>query len=318
MSNFYNVIDHEVLKSIPLNWRLVPEDKLLGKSPYKIRYAFNSSMISGKSKLINILVLGSSISLDKYTKDRIIQLRDYILSKDCILIVIYEEETEKSLNVMGQFVEEDIRMVNPNFISIACYQDQYYRTKINGTGFENLNESIHDIWNGTLRYFGPTAGLQRVNLELMRYNCWNCKKSIKKVTGVVFPDQQLKQWDNADWLYYNQLLPLAKLDADNGLLIGQYADRLRTKTTLITPVSYRFSRTEGRSYLAASCPNCSQLQGNFHVSDERMQYLHNIGSRFDGGLQYYSIQLAVNYRPRGHLIFLLKIDIPPHSVPVGG
>lgn len=47
MRNINDIIDSEVRKSIPSNWRMIDCKKLLWKEPYKIKYAFHSSIIDG-------------------------------------------------------------------------------------------------------------------------------------------------------------------------------------------------------------------------------------------------------------------------------
>lgn len=294
VSNFYKIIDDEVKIALPPDWKRIPSDKLLGKEPYKIRHAFHSSRVDNKSKLINILVLPLSLRLDGNIESQLIKLRDYILSRDCLFIVINEEEEAGSLADIGQFIEENLFIDNPNFLWIICSRDKGYKTSIEWQAFEDLNMVIHDLWDGTLHYAGPKIGLQQVNLELIQDNCWKCNKIMKTVTGVVFPNKQLRYWNNVDWLYYNQLLPLSKLDSNNIQLIQQYVAQLRMRDAIITPLGDRYSHTVQESYFAASCPHCNALRGDFHVADYRMQFLHSLKSRINGQLEYHSIQLEID------------------------
>jgi hypothetical protein len=133
-----------------------------------------------------------------------------------------------------------------------------------------------------------------VNLEIMRDECWKCKYSMRTVTGIVFPDRQLSRWDNPDWQYFNQLLRLAQITGAPAKTIQQVVDRLRQTDRSITPVSDRYSKTQEGNYLAAGCPNCNALRGDFHVADYRMRYLHTLDSRWSGELEYRSISLPVN------------------------
>jgi len=294
ISNFYNIVDDEVKIALPPDWKRIPPGKLLGKEPYKIRHAFHSSQVDGKSKLINILVLPMSLRLDGNIESQLIKLRDYILSRDCLLIVINEEQEAGSLADTGQFIEENLFIDNPNFLWIICSRGNGYKTSIEWKVFEDLNTVIHDLWNGTLRYAGPKIGLQQVNLELMQDECWKCNKIMKTVTGIVFPNKQLRHWNNVDWLYYNQLLPLSKLDSNNIQLIQQYVAQLRMRDAIITPLGNRYSHTVQESYFAASCPHCHVLRGDFHVGNYRMQFLHSLESRINGHLEYHSIKLEID------------------------
>lgn len=280
--------------SLPSTWKRIPTEKLLGRGPCKIRHAFHSAPIYGKSKLINLLVLPLSLEVDDRLEDQLIKLRDYILSSECMLVVISEEEQSRLLADMGQFIEDCLLIDSSDFLWITCSRDQGYKTMIDSEAFEDLHTVIYDLWKGILRYDGPTIGLQQVNLELMQDECWKCHKPMMTVTGLVFPNVQLERWDNADWLYYNQLLPLSDLKGDNARSIQQFVDLIRTVDTTITPVGNRYSNTEQASYTAASCPHCKALRGDFHVADYRMQYLHSLESRIDGHLKYYSISLRID------------------------
>ena len=170
---------------------------------------------------------------------------------------------------------------------------------------------IHDLWSGKLIFFGPKTGLQNVNLELMKDKCLNCNKNIKTVTGIVFPDQYLDKWDNENWLYFNQLVPLSALDSKHRQVIVNFVNKLRLNDNTITPVVDRFNETTKAKYLSAACPYCNSLRGDFHVSDFRMHYLDDFSSRVNKDLQYYSFELQVD----NELIETLSAgnELSPHT-----
>lgn len=294
MRNFYDVVDSEIRKAIPSNWKMISSDKLLGKEPYKIDYAFNSSIIDGKSKLINILVLDTAFPIDGQSKKEILNLRNYIISKDCVLIVICQQEKSDFHNDISGFVTEWINIDSPNYYSISSCLNKNFRTTIDGEIFEDLNIVIHDIWSGKLKFSGPKIGTQQVNLEIMKDECWKCNRNMKTVTGIVFSNRQLDEWTNSDWLYYNQLVSLSSLNSKQAQVIKDFVETLRLDDDLITPVDYRYSNTIKSKYWAAACPHCNSLRGNFYVTDDRMQYLHDLKSRINHNLQYYSIELNVD------------------------
>lgn len=294
MSSFYEFVDNVLQKALPLAARRIPQDKLPGKEPCRIRHAFLPSPINGKSGIINILVLPQSFGLIDHIEDQLIKLRDYILSKNCLLVVISEEEKTNSLGNVGDFIDQRLAIPSPNFLWLRCFQDKEYRTTIDHDLFEGLDVVIRELWEGSIDYVGPTAGEQQVNLELMEDQCWSCHRPMRTVTGIAFPNKQLSRWDNPDWMYYNQLLPLSSLEGGHARMIRQYVDQLRTANPLITPVGNRYSHTVQESYFAASCPHCKVLRGDFHVMDDRMRYLHSLDSRSSGQLEYHSIMLRVN------------------------
>jgi hypothetical protein len=292
---FYDIVDNEIQLAIPTTWTTIPSEKLLGTEPCKIRHAFNSCKIDGKTRLINILVLPLSFKLSTTTENQLIRLRDYILSKDCMLVVINEEERSGSLGDTGVFIDEVLLTWSPNFLWLKCAEDKNYRTNATGLDFEEISSVIHDLWKGTLRYEGPHPGLQKVNLELMHGSCWKCKSCIKIVTGIAFPDRQLSSWNNFDWQYYNQLIPLSELGTGHQKDIQHIVDQLRENTPSITPVGARYSHAAAEIYFAAICPNCSSLQGEFHVQDARMDFLHSLDSRINGELEYHSFPIMVDH-----------------------
>ncbi len=311
MKNFNDVIDSEIRKSIPGNWKLTGGEKLLGKEPCKIRYAFNSSIIDGKSQLINILVLDKDFILNDKIENQIINLKNYIISEDSILIVICEQESTDYIDDIKCFVSEMTDYDSQNFYSIFCYLDKDFKTTINGDNFEDLNLVIRDIWSGNLRFLGPKTGIQNVNIEIMADKCWKCNKTMKTVTGIVFPNKQFENWDNFDWLYYNQLVSLSTFNSKQAQIIKDFADKLRINDDSITPVEYRYSNMTQSKYWAAVCPYCKSLRGNYYVMDYRMEYLHDLESRINKDLQYYSVELNVDNK----LIETLNdgYDLCPHT-----
>jgi hypothetical protein len=292
---FYDIVDQEVQLAIPATWKKVPPEKLLGSDPCKIRHAFNSCKIDGETKLINILVLPLSFKLSTNNENQLIRLRDFILSKDCMLVVINEEKRSDSLGDTGVFIDEVLLTCSPNFLWLRSAKDENYMTNATGLGLEDLSSVIHDLWKGMLRYEGPQPGLQKVNLELMRRICWKCKSPIRIVTGITFPNRQLSSWNNFDWQYYNQLIPLSEMRTENQKDIQHFVDLLREDDPSITPVGARFSQEAAEIYFAAICPNCSALQGEFHVQDARMDCLLSLENRINGQLEYHSFPMKVDH-----------------------
>lgn len=294
MKEIYQYIDNEIKNALPEKWRFIPKDKLLGKDDYKISYAFNSSGNRGQSKLINILVLDSEIKLDGITESQIVKLRDYIISKDCLFVVVVEQRNSKHLDDSGIFESESLKINHENYISLYCCHDQGLKTTIDGIKYEDLSLILGDLWKGRLKYFGISKGIQQVNLEIMEDECWKCKEKIRTVTGIVFPNIQLNTWNNEDWLYFNQLYPLSKINSNNADKIKNFVETLRRNDNSIGVVDYRYSNTVKMSYLASSCPKCNSMRGDFHVQDDRIGFLHDLDSRLDGSLNYYSIELDID------------------------
>lgn len=292
--NFYQFVDKEVEKALPTGSKRIATDKLLGREPIRIGHAFQTMPANGKPKLVNILVLPPELHLTQQIEEQIIKLQNYILSKDCVLLVIQVEEEKNTLGDIGGFIEDSMAINSPNLLWLRSIVKMNYQASVTYDQYEDLSAIIHDVWNGSLNYKGPIPGYQKVNIELIEDECWSCHATMKTVTGIVFPDKQLNDWDNFDWKYYNQLFPLSKIEGKNAQILYNFIETLRAKDEAVTPVGDRYSRTIKVSYLAASCPSCAALRGDFYVNDYRMQFLHSLNSRLDGGLQYYSIGLFID------------------------
>ncbi|NHA03244.1 hypothetical protein G7092_05545 [Mucilaginibacter sp. HC2] len=290
---FYLFVENELQKSQPANWQRVSADKQLGDEPCKISHAFLTT-IKGEQKLANILILPLSLNLDVAQESALLKLRDYILSEGCLLMVISEEAAALQLGNTGVFISEKLQVHSPDFMWITCCGDKQNQTTFDGINYESLHVVFGSLWEGTLSYQGPKEGFKQVNLEIMRDHCWKCKQEMKTVTGIVFPDRQLENWDNVDWRYYNDMLSLYHIKGDTANLIGNFVDVLRQNDETITPVSFRFSNTIQENYCASSCPYCDALQGNYYVNDKRIDLLHSLECRMDGNLSYYAIGLNID------------------------
>jgi hypothetical protein len=291
MDNFIDFVNSEIRKAVPPQWKFIASEKLLKKDGVKISTAFRSSGINGKSFLINVMVLPQSLAIDETKTQAMVALRDYILSKDCMLLVVVEQSDSRFQDDNGVFESEELTLLSPFYLCLTCYKNDNYQTTLNGEHAQQLHTLIKELWSGRLRYNGPAAGTQRVNLEIMADACWKCGRAMKTVTGIVFPDKQLTSWNNDQWRYYNSLVPLASMQSTDAESIQAFVEQMRQQDSSITPVSNRFSNTVKRKYWSASCPWCDALRGNFHVSDDRMQYLHDFESRLNGSLSYNSFEM---------------------------
>ncbi len=213
-----------------------------------------------------------------------------------MLIVISEEEHAGSLWDIGIFIEDHLFVNSPHFLWLICSRDKEYKTILDMEPFEDLHTVLRDLLEGHVYYDGPKAGLQPVNLELMQDQCPECDKPMTTVTGLVFPDQQLKRWDNEEWQYYNHLLSLDEIKGKNAISIQDFVNLLRKVDPLITPVEKRYSPMHQEYLTAASCPHCNALRDDFDVTGYRGRYLHSFESRILHQLQYYSISLKIDQK----------------------
>ncbi|MCM1723305.1 hypothetical protein [Bacteroides ovatus] len=293
--DFENYIDQEIKEALPLGYPMIAVNKLLGKHPYKIRFAFFSKKRSGYDVLINILVLPASIVLDENTESQIIQLRNYILSKRCMLIVIYEYVDISDLPI---FIEECLDLSNPNYLSIRCDRENKFkpikRELVTDYDYESVRDIIRDIWKGRLVYNGIEVGVRMANIEIIPEICFRCHKTMKVATGIVFPNKKLHFWDNLDWSYFNRIVLIAELDDSEIAQIKPVVEQLRLEEPLVTPIEYRFSQFTQSTYWAAVCPHCNVIKGNHFVEDGLRFVVQDPYSRIRRELEYYSFEMSVS------------------------
>src|SRR5882724_9577600 len=150
--DFYQFVDEEVQKALPADSKCIANDKLLGREPVRIRHAFQTMSANGKPRLVNILILPPELHLTQQIEDLIIKLQNYILSKDCVLLVIQVEDEKNILGDIGGFIVDSMAINNPNLLWLKCIVKMNYQTSVTYDRYEDLSEIIHDIWNGTLNY----------------------------------------------------------------------------------------------------------------------------------------------------------------------
>jgi|GEM_PF-3190478 len=312
MTSFDDIINREIRLVVPSDYF---EEVRPSAIPGLNGFTFRTSIENSQYDRVRVLTINNAIILTTGLKERLFTMRDRLESLKELLILITDHQALMASNDLGDFISESFRLDSPYFLDMTCYPDQDYQTTIDGMNFEDLHRVIRDIWSGWLRYDGPVCGVQQVNIELMKDTCWKCERSIRTVTGLVFPDQQLSTWNNDRWLYYNHMVGLQALSDNHALVIQAFIQQLRQTDPTITPVSYRYSHTINAPYWAASCPNCNALRGDFHVQEARTTHLFDFKSRSNGALQYYPIILDVD-RP---LILLINsgLDGCPHTLLTG-
>lgn len=288
---FKEFVNIELRKFLPQDWRMIPNDRLLGKDNLKISFAFNSL---NKDKLINILTIDSNFNVNDDTIDNAIKLRDYILSKNCMLIVVFKYKETKESNDIAHFISDYIEISHPNYLTLFCHEKFKMVTTIDGKKFEDLNVILKGIWSNEIQFFGPKTGKQIINLEFMDDSCWKCNKKIKTLTGFVIPNMNLKYWDNRKWRYFNQLISLASIPTKYIEQIKQKVSQLRESDYIYTPIEYRYSNTVKSKYWAATCPFCKSIRGSYFVDESRSEYMHDLLSREIKTLEYHSIEVELN------------------------
>ena len=94
-------------------------------------------------------------------------------------------------------------------------------------------------------------GIYKVRVQIAPILCFECHKHIKVVRG---------------YRYGNAFVALQKV-SDTQQITALIAD-LRKRDPTITPVGLSYSSTVRDQYLAARCPECSTIYGNFFMTVE--------------------------------------------------
>jgi hypothetical protein len=276
-------------------------ENLPGSEPFKIRYVFSIATLEGNSRLVSVLVLPYAFPLTKEHEQQMIALRNAIVAKKGLMLVINENElVDKewawSIGKVGTFIARRLRLDSPDFIWLACLRNRGYLTTPDGVDFDALPSWIRLLCRGAFGFVGPGVGRQRVNIELMYDECPVCRAPMRTVTGVVFPDRQLAEWNTGNWFYYNGLIRLSALGRRNASILQREVDALRAQEGVITPVGYRPGQNVKAAVFAATCPHCHALRKEEESYRTRKQILGCFNPRFFGVLDYYSILLTVDAR----------------------
>jgi len=202
MADFNSITEREIRSAISPN-----NVQMTGQAPTKRYFA---EALDGLRPL-HILTLGITFRLTPNAKSRLLALRDQLVARQELLMLISESETFMEMNELTEFISDEVNIESPYFLALGCYGNKNYQITIDGLTFEALQPVIEQIRWGGIAFAGPIPGLQSVNMEVMKDSCWKCRQPMRTVTGLVFPDQQLPAWDNDRWLYYNPLVALESL-----------------------------------------------------------------------------------------------------------
>ena len=119
-----------------------------------------------------------------------------------------------------------------------------------------LHDFIFGTLAGKLKWFDGKQGPHRSILKLKVSNCWKCKESIHIVKGLSFKGTS----STILLIQIEEFVDLASL--------FNVVTQLRIRNTKITPVAMRFSKTAGYRYLAAICPYCDSIIGNYFMLND--------------------------------------------------
>lgn len=277
------------LKELGPEIQLMAEEKLFKRGNVQVSYSFLKD-----GKFINVFIFDKSKIVDSSFESNFESLINYILSKDTMVVVLYSSENED----LSIYLEENIKQINSNYFQsrfgiidnrlfVDFYEGQIEFTKV-----------IKFIYSEGIKFEGPSPGYNRIGIELLQDSCWNCKKDIYSITGIVFPNRKVRNWKNEDWYYYHGPLNLSELPNELILkvqtLINEYRLKYKSNTCL---VEQNYSNTMKSKYWSSTCPYCNKLMGNFHLSEKRMPLMHDYYGAVDSGkLRYLGLDCQIEQK----------------------
>lgn len=267
----------------------IVEQKLFKRGIVKVDFSFFRD-----GGFINVIILDSELKLNSKFENDLSDLIDYLIYRESTVILLYSTDNQDAC----LFVEENLNLINPKFLSSRyCLEDsvpliEFYEAKVS---FLILIESLFEKG---IYYYGPKPGYNRIGIELMKDECWNCGQEMLSVTGVVFPNKQVKNWKEEDWNYFHSNLNLS--DLPNSLVlkikdkVEYYRENYQSKACLI---EQNFSNTMKSKYWSTTCPSCKKMRGNFHLNDKRIDCLHDFSqSIYSGDLRYLGLDCQIDQK----------------------
>lgn len=292
-----DVVRVAIDEALPEDWPRLSERETPRSGTARVLSAFKGSGPQTARAGFGVAVIPGRGPLAREEEADWLALRDAILCRDLVFVLFREEAGPGRDRSWQDFTSERFRVDHPGILVLPAFETVSGTWVVEPTfgRVETLADTLHALWSATLYFVGPVEGEQEVGLELMTSACWKCRASLKTVTGIVFPDRRVLEWQNTDWQYFNGLAPLASLDLGTIEILRAAITAWRAEDRSITPVEHRWTRGTGTSYWAATCPECQAVRGNFPVMEERMGHLHDLETRRAGVLSYRPLEVSVNY-----------------------
>ncbi|HVT60114.1 MAG TPA: hypothetical protein VHR45_17185 [Thermoanaerobaculia bacterium] len=287
-------------EALPPGWSLLPAERLPEVGSLRLHSAVPLADHGSSGTFLAILALDTRelAALVSHGVAMLAALRRRVTRRGSVLALLVEDQD----GLLAE-LDELLALEHPCSLALACSPDSEAGWLANlGLGGEPLSAVLHDLWCGRLRYQGPDLGCRVAGVEALRRCCWSCKADLQAVTGLVFPDRPVRDWTSPAWAYYGQLLAPRRLDEPARSALVQAVDSWRAQgAAQLTPLRRRYSKTADLAYLGAVCPRCGALQGDFPLTEDRMQHLHHLQARKTGDLSYRPLEVDVTERLIGHL-----------------
>ncbi len=306
--DFLKAIDAAVEEALPAGWPRVPEERLPACGGTSARHAFRMPEREGPGAYLAIVAVPEFAARTTILECEMAALVELILGRGAGALVLYQAGEDPD-----DWIHDYLSCPHPRLLTLGCHGDACEVEPTWG-GREPLARAVRDLWSGELSYDGPREGPQTVGVEIMRDRCWRCHAGLSTVTGIVLPDREVADWLSPGWAYFQQLIELAAIPDALISTLATAVDGWRGAGDVrLTPIRWRYSKTVQDSYWAAECPACGAFRGAFPVMEERIQLLHDLGSRLRGELSYRPLDLDVTRRMLRDLA--QGAEVNPHCRP---
>lgn len=182
------------------------------------------------------------------------------------------QQRYRESGVRGAWFLRKTRQYNPAFLSIMSDQATPSFMIQMDEGGQNLHVGhshmllpafVTDLLTGKIRWTPKSGEVGFVGPIVLDESCWKCRQPTGVVASMAIKDSQGVGLEYLDYDDSRIREHLTRITADEEL---RHQHR-------IGPLSYRYSRTEGRSYFSNGCFHCGALQGRFFIRDALLEVL---------------------------------------------
>ncbi|WP_165045571.1 hypothetical protein [Dysgonomonas sp. ZJ709] len=180
MKTFLSQARNQIEKVIPANSDLY---YYVGAEIENIAFAsYIFSIEDEKSfQTVCILAFPANFDLNAFFREEIRKFRDILVENDSLLIIIYEDQAKGTRNSLGDFLSEELYLLNRNYIVLPSYNEANFKTTINGINYLTISKTLEYILNGQIQFIAPNIGLNQVNIEILSDACPSCKSIFPNV-----------------------------------------------------------------------------------------------------------------------------------------
>lgn len=182
------------------------------------------------------------------------------------------QQRYRESGIRGAWFLRETRHYTPSFLNIMSEQatpsfairlDKSGRNFHMGRSQISLSDFVYDLLMGKVRWTPRPGEEGYIGPIVLDEHCWKCRQSTGVIASMAIKDSQdigLEYLDYDDTRIREDLIRIA-------------SDEELKRRHRIGQLSYRYSRTEGRSYFSNGCFHCGALQGRFFIRDALLEVL---------------------------------------------